>query len=292
MVRNEENMSDYAVRGITHDGYVRFFGVNAPETVQKAIDLHYLSIINSVVMGRLLLSGLLIGAGLKNEDDLLTIRIDGDGPSGVVLVTTTGKGTIKGYVENPQIELRMTDKGFAVAEAVGSGTLSVIRSIGDNPAYTGQIELVSGEIGDDLSYYFKQSEQIDTIVNLGILVSPQAKIIQAGGILVQCMPDTPDELLEILDKNAQKFPNLSDIMDMGYSVEQMLTQFIFKEIPIQFLDKNDVCYKCDCNMERFLNGIKLLGKEEIQEIINSDEPLMAECHFCGLKYEFDKGELT
>ncbi len=284
-------MADYLLRGISKDKNFRFFVVNAKETVQKAIDIHYLSIINSVVLGRLLISGLLMSADLKNEKDILTLRIDGDGPVGCVLVTATGKNTVKGYVQNPQTELPLKNKQFQVAEAIGKGTLSVIRSIGDLQPYIGHINLQSREIAQDISHYYYQSEQIETIINLGILIEPDAKIRQAGGVFVQCLPNTPEDKLSILKNNIDKLPNLSDFMDMGKDLENILKNHIFKDIEIEFSSQKDVSYKCNCDKERFYNGIKLLGEQEIQDLIESDETISAECHFCNQRYEFSKEEL-
>ena len=284
-------MQDYLIRGMTKDKQVRFFAVTATSTVQTAIDLHYLSITASVVLGRLLIGGLLMSAGMKSSDDLLTLRIDGDGALGVVLITATGEGTIKGYVQHPQVELPKNEKGFAVAEAIGNGSLSVIRSIGKQQPYVGNVELISGEIGEDLSYYYQQSEQIDTIINLGILIEKDARIRQAGGVLIQCMPDTTDDLINKLNENSQNFPNLSDMMDIGYSIEQIVENFLFKDIPIEIFEKKQVSYYCNCEKSRFYNGIKLLDKAEIQEMIDNGETISAECHFCNKKYEFTVDEL-
>ena len=286
------SLPDYLFRGITKDKHIRFFAVNALHTVQTAVDLHYLSLTSSVALGRLLIGGLLMSASLKNENDLLTLRIDGDGPIGTILVTATGNNTIKGYVQNPACELPMRGNGFAIAEAVGSGNLSVIRSIADSRPYIGQIALVSGEVGEDISYYYHQSEQIDTVVNLGILIENDARIKQAGGILVQCMPDTPDGLLAILNENVSRFPNLSDFMDMGHSLEEILEKYYFKDIPVEIFENKPVGYHCNCDRQRFYDGIKMLGKKEIQELIESEEKVSAECHFCNQKYEFSRDELA
>ena len=285
-------MTDYLFRGLTKDKHIRFFAVNAMNTVQTAIDLHYLSITNSVALGRLLIGGLLMSANLKNPKDLLTLRIDGDGPIGALIVTATGSNTIKGYVQNPQIELAKNDRGFAIAEAIGNGTLSVIRSMEGSPPYNSQIELVSGEIGEDLSYYYHQSEQIDTMVNLGILIETDAKIKQAGGILVQCLPNAPIDVLSRLNDNINSFPNLSDFLDMGYSLEYICQKHIFKDIPIEIFEQKPVSYLCNCSRERFYDGIKMLGQSEINDMINGNETITAECHFCDKKYEFSIKELS
>jgi len=284
-------MTDFLFRGITKDKNIRFFVVNAINTVQTAIDMHYLSITNSVVLGRLLISGLLMSANLKSPDDLLTLRIDGDGPIGSVIVTATGSNNIKGYVQHPQIELQKNNKGFAVSEAIGNGVLSVIRSIKGSSPYSSQIKLVSGEIGEDIAHYYQQSEQIDTMINLGILIDKDAVLKQAAGILVQCLPNAPMELLEKLNENVKRFPNLSDFLDMGYSLREILSNHLFKNIPIEIMDQKPVSYHCHCDRDRFFTGIKLLGKTEIQSMIDENKTVSAECHFCDKKYMFTIDEL-
>jgi len=288
---------------MTKDKHLRFFGVNARDTVQAAVDLHYLSITCSVALGRLLIGGLLMAADMKNEMDLLTLRVDGDGAIGTLLVTAglrlnppypplqRGELVVKGYVQNPQVELPMNVKGFSISLAIGSGSLSVIKGLTNSPPYIGQIELISGEIGEDLCYYYRQSEQIDTVINLGILIDSDAHIRQAGGIMVQCLPETPKDIIAKLNENVSKFPNLSDFMDMGHSIEDILEKYIFKGIPIDIFEQKPVSYYCDCHKSRFYDGIKMLGKEEIQEIINEKEEIVAECHFCNKKYSFSKEEL-
>jgi molecular chaperone Hsp33 len=289
---------------MTKDRHIRFFVVEAKDTVQEAIDIHHLSITSSVALGRLLIGGLLMGANMKNDDDILTLRIDGDGHLGTLLVTAvhkasdvdeemseTGTICIKGYVQNPKVELPMSDKGFAVAEAIGKGTLSVIKQLGDSQPYMGQIELVSSEIGEDISYYYQQSEQIDTVVNLGILIDKNAVIMQAGGILIQCMPDTPDDLIALINDNVRRFPNLSDCMDIGFHLEEILEKNIFKGIPIEIFEHKLVKYHCGCDREKFYTGIKMLGEKEIQELIDDGEEVFAECHFCDKRYGFGVDEL-
>jgi len=284
-------LADYLLRGVTTDGYFRFFAVDARDTVQAAVDIHYLSIVNSVAFGRLLIAGLLMSAGLKNPDDLLTVRIDGDGTSGVLLVSVNGNGYIRGYVQNPQAELPMTDGRFAVAEAIGAGTLSVIRSIAGQPAYTGQISLTTSEIGDDICAYYLQSEQTQTIVNLGILISPQAQILQAGGIFIQYLPDTPAPLIDSLYHSVEKLPNLSDLMDMGYDLQSILHKFIFVGKEFNIYSRADVAYKCNCDRQRFHSGLMLLSYDERLDLFKDNDTITAECHFCGKKYEFGKDEL-
>jgi len=293
LVKNNgsEKLADYLLRGSTTDGHFRFFAVDGRETVQTAIDIHYLSIVNSVAFGRLLIAGLLMATSLKNPDDLLTVRIDGDGPSGVLLVSANGDGTIRGYVQNPQVELPMTERGFAVADAIGKGTLSVIRSVADSPPYTSQTRLTTSEIGDDICAYFLQSEQIQTVVNLGILISPQAEVLQAGGLFIQCLPDTPFSLIESMYERVNRVPNLSDLMDMGISLSDILARYIFTGVEFKVSERSEVAYKCHCDRQRFYRGLMLLSTDERRELFRDDDSITAQCHFCGKKYEFSSEEL-
>jgi len=283
-------LSDYVLKGITHDQQIIIYAVEAKKTVQTAIDLHYLSITAAVTLGRLLISGLLMSAGLKHEEDLLTLRIDGDGPLGTVVVTATGANTVRGYIKNPQTELAKNEKGIAVAEAIGKGFLSVIRSIGEQHPYTGQVELISGEIGEDLCYYYHQSEQLETVINLGLLIEKDAQIRQAGGFLLQVLPGASAKVLEEIKDHLRLFPNLSDYMDMGFSIETILAQNILPGISHTILEVKPVSYRCNCNRERFLRSIKLLSPDEIQALRENQEPITAECHFCNQKFVFQSDE--
>ncbi len=280
-------MKDYLIRGITTDKHIRFFAIKATELVNEAIQLHNLSVTNAVLLGRTLIAALLMGDDLKNDNDLLTIRIEGNGPSGVILVTATGKNTVKGYVSNPQSEFipDKTDKS-KISQAIGEGIISVIKSINDQAPYIGQTEIVSGEIAEDIAYYFMQSEQIPTAIQLGVMLNPDCTVKHAGGFLIQLLPNTPELVIDKLEKSINSFPNFTDLMDMNYSIEQLMEKVLLKSFEIDIKENHLVSYACNCSRERFYNGIKLLGIDEINALAIDKESISAVCHFCNKKYEF------
>ena len=286
-------MKDRVIRGITQNKAVRFFAVDSTETVQNAVDLHNLSITNAVLLGRLLSAALMLGIGLKSEKDVLTIKIDGDGPVGKALATSNLKGEVKGYVNNPQLELALnfTTKTIDVARAIGSGTLTIIKDLGLKNPYIGQVELQTGTIAKDLTYYFAVSEQIPSSVGLGVLVEPDGSVRQAGGFIVQLMPDAPEAVISQLEDNLAIFPNLTDMMDMGLSIETIITDYILKGFQPEFLKEVEAKYKCDCSYQKFETGLKLLSKQELQEAVDKNETLTVHCHLCNTDYKFGKEKI-
>ena len=283
-------MKDKIIRGITENKFIRFFAVNSTETVKKAVILHNLSITNSVLMGRLLSGALMMAIELKSGKDSLTIKIDGDGSIGKALVTSNKNGEVKGYVKNPQLELPINEetKLIDVQNAVGKGTLTIIKDLGMKNPYTGQVELKYGTIAKDLTYYFASSEQIPSSVGLGVLIEPDGCITQAGGFIVQLMPETPEEVISQLETNLAKFPNLTDIMDMGFSIEDIINKFILKGFNPKFLEEVEAKYQCNCSFQKFELGLKLLSKHELQEAIEKSEELVVHCHFCNKDYKYGK----
>ncbi|HPR18014.1 MAG TPA: Hsp33 family molecular chaperone HslO [Candidatus Cloacimonadota bacterium] len=283
-------MKDKIIRGITNNKFIRFFAVNSTETVREAVRLHNLSITNSVLLGRLLSGALLMGFDLKSESDMLTIKIEGDGPVGKALVTSNKNGEVKGYVNNPQLELPINQntKTIDVPTAVGKGTLTIIRDLGLKNPYIGQVELKYGTIAQDLTYYFAVSEQIPSSVGLGVLIEPDGSVKQAGGFIVQLMPETPEEVISHLEQNLAKFPNLTDVMDMGFPIEKIIADFILKDFQPEILEEIEAKYKCDCSSEKFIKGLKLLSKEELQEALAKKEIFTVHCHLCNTDYNYGK----
>jgi molecular chaperone Hsp33 len=285
-------MEDYIIRGITNDSYIRFFAIKANNLVQDAVNIHKLSVTNTFVLGRTIIAALLMNNDLKNDDDILTLRFQGDGSSGAIVVTSTGRFTVKGYIEHPSNEVPPKDDGtIDISSAVGSGIINVIKSIGNNKPYIGQTEIVSGSIAKDIAYYYMQSEQIPTAIELGVLVNSDHSIRQAGGFLIQLMPDTPEHIIEKLEKNLQAFPNFSDMLDMNYSLDDLMNKFILKDFGIIVNEQHKVAYSCNCSEERFANGLKLLGLDELNNLIDENENITAECHFCNKKYTFKIDDL-
>ncbi len=287
-------MSDRVLRGTTKNKNIRFFAVDATDTVKEAVKLHNLSITNTVILGRLLSAGLMLGMGLKDVRDEVTIKIRGDGPAEGAIVSARMNGQIKGYVYHPEIELpRNPDsKTIDVKNAIGNGTLTIMKDLGLKKPYSGTIELVSGEIAEDLAYYYLKSEQIPTAIGLGVLIEKDGSVKQAGGFLIQLMPNTPEEDIVKLETSLNKFPNLTDLMDMGYSIETLINKFIMKEFEIEIFETINANFHCDCSKENFRIGIKTLGKKEIQDIIETDGNVTAQCHFCSQSYLYDTNDLN
>jgi molecular chaperone Hsp33 len=235
----------------------------------------------------------MMGIDLKSEQDALTIKIDGNGPVGKALVTSNKKGEVKGYVNNPQLELALQEntKEINVAGAIGTGTLTIIKDLGMKNPYMGQVELKYGTIAKDLTYYFVASEQVPSSVGLGVLIEPDGNVRQAGGFIVQLMPETPEEVISQLEDNLAKFPNLTDMMDMGFSIEKIITEFILKGFHPTFLEDTKAEYKCNCSSGKFEKGLKLLSKEELQEAIEKNETLNVHCHFCNKDYKYGKDRI-
>jgi len=285
-------VKDYLIRGISKDKCIRFFAARANDLVNEAMNIHKLSYTNTIILGRTLIAGLLMSNDLKNEDDLLTIRFAGDGPAGHFLVTCNGKNSIKGYSENPEFELNQNQlKNFKASDAVGNGIINVIRSVGNLKPHMGQTNIVSGEIAEDIAYYYMQSEQIPTAIQLGVLLNEDGQIRQAGGFLVQLMPDTPDHIIDRLESNINSFPNFSDMLDMNYSLEDLINKFILKGFSAEITEKSEIRYECNCTKDRFRKGMALLGKEELKQMIDDNESISAECHFCNRSYSFSVEDL-
>jgi len=290
VTKDEELILDRIIRGITKDKSIRFFAIDATETVQEAVQIHHLSMTNAVIMGRMLSATLMMAADSKSAENLITLKIDGDGPCGHALVTARKNGNVKCYTKHPEIELPINEltKTFDIQNAIGSGTLTIIKDLGMKNPYVGQIELKYSTIAKDLTYYFAQSEQIPSSVGLGVLVMPDGTIKKAGGFIIQVLPQTPEEVISQIEENLAKFPNLTDMMDLGHSIENLMSKFILKGLEPQIKETSPVMYKCDCTKEKFEDGIKLLSKKELQEAIDTNETLTIHCHFCNTDYNFDK----
>ena len=283
---------DRIIRGITIDKSIRFFAIDATETVREAVTIHHLSMTNSVIMGRMICAILMMAADLKSDKNVITLIIDGDGPAGVAIVTARKKGNVKGYVKSPEVEIPLNDqKTFDIQNAIGKGTLTIIKDLGMKSPYIGQIELNYGTIAQDLTYYFAKSEQIPSSVGLGVLVMPDGTIRQAGGFIIQILPETKEDVISMIEENLAKFPNLTDMMDMGHSIEDIISKFILKGLEPEIKQTAPVKYKCDCSLEKFEDGIKLLSKNELQEAIDTNETLTIHCHFCNTDYNFDKKKI-
>ncbi len=279
---------DTLVRG-TAKG-LTFLAVDSTKTVRDAQRMHNLSITASVALGRLLTAGLLLGAQMKSSKNKLTLKINGDGQLGHIIVVATQDGKVKGTISNPTQEVvSASGKGFDIPKAIGKGTLTLIKDEGLKRPYNGCVELQTSEIAQDIAYLLMQSQQISSVVVLGVLINENAEILRAGGFIIQLLPDADEDTISRLEEKMKKFPNFTDLMDMDYSVQEIIEKFVLDDAKV--LSASAVKYECDCSAQRFKSGIMLLEKEEIEEILKEKGKIRATCQFCGKVYEFGKNDL-
>ena len=285
-------MKDYIVRAAAKDGSVRAFCAVTTNLVNRAQKIHSLYPVASAALGRLLTASAMMGAMLKSEDDLLTVQITGNGPIGRVLATADCHSNVKGYVGNPKVVLPKNDKGkLDVGGAVGTdGFLTVIRDFGLKEPYVGKVPLVSGEIGDDLTSYFAVSEQIPSVVGLGVLVDVDLSVKAAGGFIVQVMPEATDETITRLEENVKKITSVTKMLEDNMLPEDIL-KCALDGIDFEITDKTDTKYYCNCSRDRVEKALVSLGKSELEDIIKKDKKAEIMCHFCDKVYNFDENDL-
>ncbi|AYV68816.1 MULTISPECIES: Hsp33 family molecular chaperone HslO [Niallia] len=284
-------MSDYLVKALAFDGEVRAYAVRSTETVGEGQRRHHTWPTASAALGRSLTATAMLGAMLKG-DQKLTVKIDGGGPIGLILVDGNAKGEVRGYVTNPQVHFDLNEHGkLDVRRAVGTeGTLSVVKDIGMRDYFTGQVPIVSGELGEDFTYYLFNSEQVPSSVGVGVLVNPDNSILAAGGFIIQLMPGAKDETITKIEQRLSEIPPISKLIEKGLTPEELLEEICGKD-NVKVIENMPISFTCTCSKERFSNAIISLGQAEIEDIINTDGQAEAECHFCNEKYLFTKDEL-
>ena len=284
-------MNDYLVKALAYNGQVRAYAVSTTETIGEAQRRHYTWPTASAALGRSMTAGVMMGAMLKGEDKL-TIKIEGGGPIGNILVDANAKGEVRGYVTNPQTHFDLNEQGkLDVRRAVGTeGMLTIVKDLGMRDHFTGQTPIVSGEIGDDFTYYFVTSEQVPSSVGVGVLVNPDNTIKAAGGFILQLMPGTEEETIVAIEERLKTIPPISKLIDAGLTPEDLLNELLGKD-NVKVLEKMPVSFVCQCSKERIENALISLGKEEIRNIIDEEGQAEAICHFCNAKYHFEKEEL-
>ena len=284
-------MNDYLVKAIAFDGQVRAYAVTSTETISEAQRKHYTWPTASAALGRAMTATVMMGAMLKGEEKL-TVKIEGGGPIGLILVDADAKGNVRGYVTNPQTHFDLNEQGkLDVRSAVGTtGTLSVVKDVGMRDHFTGQIPIVSGELGEDFTYYFVKSEQTPSSVGVGVLVNPDNTIQASGGFIIQLMPGATEETITAIEKRLENMRPVSTLVQNGLTPEEILNEVLGKE-NVKVLETLPVQFQCTCSKERFGNAIIGLGKEEIRSMIEEDGQAEAQCHFCNEKYHFTKEEL-
>lgn len=282
---------DRLIRGTGQNHQIRVIGAITTDLVNEAVNNHKSSPVASAALGRLLTGTLMMGVTMKNDKDKLTIQVKGDGPIGGLLVTANSTGQAKGYAVNPLVDIPPKANGkLDVSGAVGKGMLQVIKDIGLKEAYTGQIQLVSGEIAEDLTHYYFHSEQTPSIVALGVLVDKDYTIKQSGGVMIQLLPNAKEHVIATLEKNMVDIPSITELMEEGLSLEAIIERFL-EGLSFQKMDEIEPSFLCDCNKERFEQGIVGLGLKDIDEIIAEGESIETTCHFCNKHYTFTIEEL-
>lgn len=282
---------DYILRATAGKGSVRVFVANTRETVEKAFEYHKTSPVISAALGRALTGAAMMGSMLKGEDDMLTLQIKGDGPAGIITVTSDSKARVKGYAGNPRVELPLTEDGkLDVKTAIGKGTLTVMKDMGLKEPYVGQIPLTSGEIAEDLTYYFAKSEQTSSAVALGVLVDKDYSIKQAGGFIIQLMPEADEDTIFSLEIKLHEMEPVTAMLEKGMAPEDIM-DYLIGDLEPNILDKVPVEYYCNCSRERVEKALISLGKKEIAKIIEEDGKATLHCHFCNKDYEFNEEDL-
>ena len=284
-------MNDYMIRATAADGQIRAFAATTKEMVETAKNAHNTSPIATAALGRLMTAAAMMGSDLKGKGELLTLRIEGDGPIGGLLVTADGKGDVKGYAFNPDVMLPPNAQGkLDVGGSLGLGVLSVIKDIGLKEPYVGQTQLITGEIAEDLTYYFATSEQVPSSVALGVLMNKDNTVRQAGGFIIQLLPGASDEIIDRLEAKLSGISSITSLLDAGKTPEEILTD-ILGEFGLEILKKMPVQFHCDCERSRVEKAIISIGRKEIQDMIDEGKEIEVNCQFCNKHYKFSVDEL-
>ena len=284
-------MNDYMIRATAADGQIRAFAATTKEMVETAKNAHNTSPIATAALGRLMTAAAMMGSDLKGEGELLTLRIEGDGPIGGLLVTADGKGDVKGYAFNPDVMLPPNAQGkLDVGGSLGLGVLSVIKDIGLKEPYVGQTQLITGEIAEDLTYYFATSEQVPSSVALGVLMNKDNTVRQAGGFIIQLLPGASDEIIDRLEAKLSGISSITSLLDAGKTPEEILTD-ILGEFGLEILKKMPVQFHCDCERSRVEKAIISIGRKEIQDMIDEEKEIEVNRQFCNKHYKFSVDEL-
>lgn len=284
-------MSDYIVRATAAKNQIRAFVATTKDLVEEARMAHNTSPVATAALGRLLTAGSMMGSMMKNSTDVLTLQIKCSGPMEGLVVTADAKANVKGYVYHPEIILPPNEKGkLDVKGALDLGILSVIKDMGLKEPYVGQTHLVSGEIAEDLTYYFATSEQVPSSVALGVLMNKDNTVKQAGGFIIQLMPFAEEATIEKLEKKIAQISSITSLLDEGMTPE-MILEYVLGEFDIEILDTLPTKFYCNCTKERVEKAIISVGRKDIKEMIEDRKPIEVNCHFCNKKYEFTTGEL-
>lgn len=283
---------DKLVRGQSVDGAIRVFAAITTELSERARQIHGSMPVAAAALGRTLTAAAMMGAQLKNETDTVTVQFAGDGPLGKIVAVTDSLSHVRGYVENPAVDLPLNRKGkIDVGGGVGRGRLSIVRDLGMKEPYVGQVPIVTGEIAEDITYYYAMSEQTPTAVGLGVLIDTDYSVKAAGGFMIQLMPFATEETAEKLEKQVRSIPSVTEMITLGMDAEDILFRVCDGfDMLMENAAVNPV-YECKCSRERMERALISIGRDELVGIIEEKGEAELTCQFCDAKYTFDKAEL-
>ncbi len=284
---------DEIIRAITSDGYLKAYVINSTETIRDAQGLHQTGKVASAALGRALTAALILANDMKNETDRVSVQFRSEGPIGNVVAEANGQNQVKGFVSNPDVVLPLREDGkLDVGGALGhKGSLTIVRDIGMKEPYVGTVELISGEIAEDISYYYMQSEQIPTVLGLGVLVAQNFAILSAGGFMIQLLPGAPDSIVDQVEANVKALPkSISALIADGKNATEILGMLL-TGFDYQILSKKEPSYRCDCSRYRVETALISLGKKELEKMIEEEDTTEVSCHYCNKKYHFSKEDI-
>ena len=297
-MENSKNIKGSTIlRGMTRDGSARILIIDSRKIVDDMIKFHHTTPTASAALGRTVTAVSMIGTMLPENGDSVTISISGDGEAGKIIAVGDYFGNVKGYIQNPAVNPQKKPNGkLDVSAAVGNGTISFVKSVGANEPQVGTIELVSGEIAEDIATYFARSEQIPTVLSLGVLVDVDYTCLAAGGVLIQLMPFPDESTVDLIERNAADLVNISRLFERGLSKEE-IADIAMRDVPYDVFDTLEVSYKCDCGRDRMKKKIQSLGEQEIRNMLDEQvregkaRELTAVCRFCNTEYTYTEREL-
>lgn len=282
---------DYIVRATAAQQQLRVFAITSRDLVEQGRKIHNTSPVATAALGRLLTAGAMMGSMMKGNKDVLTLQIECGGPIGGVTVTADANANVKGYVNQPNVIIPANKDGkLDVSGAIGPGFLNVIRDIGLKEPYNGQVHLVSGEIAEDLTYYYATSEQIPSSVGLGVLLDKENFVKQAGGFIIQVMPFAEDEVIDKVEESLKHIHSVTSLLEQGMTPEDML-HHLLGDLDLEILDRMPAQYACNCSKERVAKAIASIGKADLEDMIQAGETIETNCQFCGSHYYFTTEEL-
>lgn len=282
---------DYIVRASLANDSVRAFAISSTHLVAEARERHRTLPVVTAALGRLLSAGAIMGCMMKGDKDIVTVSLKGDGPAGYITVTADSHGHVKGFPGNPNVDIPRKYAGkLDVGAAVGRGLLTVSYDLGLKEPYSGQVEIQTGEVAEDLAYYFTVSEQLPSAVGLGVMVDTDSSVKHAGGFIVQLLPDAPEDVIELLEKKLANLEPVTTMMEQGMTPEEMLLH-IFEGVDIEFTERHDVEFYCDCSKEKVKRALAAISDKDLQDIVNDDEDIEVKCYFCNTAYNFSIADI-